>query len=41
MEIGEITTCMTAVILAMAASFRLGMYISTQIGSWIDKKTKK
>ena len=38
MEIGEITTCITAVILAMAAAFCLGMYITTQIEKWINKK---
>tara|TARA_R110002020_G_scaffold30531_3_gene96178 strand:- start:537 stop:662 length:126 start_codon:yes stop_codon:yes gene_type:complete len=41
MEIGEITTCITAAILAMAAAFCLGMYIATQIESWIKKRTKK
>ena len=41
MEITEITTCITAVILAMAAAFCLGMYLTTQISSWIDKNIKK
>ena len=41
MEIGEITTCITAVILAMAAAFCLGMFVASQISEWIDNKTKK
>ena len=41
MNMNETITCITAVILAMAAAFCLGMYITTQIESWINKKTKK
>jgi hypothetical protein len=41
MVLGEIVTCITAAILAMAAAFCLGMYVTTQIGSWINKRTKK
>ena len=40
MDIGEITTCTTAVILAVAAGFCIGMYITTQISDWIDKRRK-
>ena len=31
----------TALILALGAGVIIGMYITTQIGSWIDKRTKK
>mgnify|MGYP003138746410 CR=1 FL=1 len=41
MEIEEITTCITALILAMGASFATGIYVCTQISEWIDKKIKK
>jgi hypothetical protein len=41
MEIEEITTAITAIILAMGASFAIGMYVCTQISEWIDKKIKK
>ena len=41
MEITEIITYITALILAMGAAFCLGMYIATQIDSWINKRTKK
>jgi hypothetical protein len=41
MEISEIITCTTALILSMGASFVLGMYVCTQIECWINKKTKK
>jgi hypothetical protein len=41
MEIEEITTCITALILAMGASFATGIYVCTQISKWIDKKIKK
>tara|TARA_B100000902_G_C26901892_1_gene712495 strand:- start:492 stop:617 length:126 start_codon:yes stop_codon:yes gene_type:complete len=41
MEIGEITTCITALIIAMGAAFCLGMFVCTQISEWIDKKIKK
>ena len=29
------------VFIILGASFAAGMYITTQIGSWIDKNTKK
>ena len=41
MEIGEISTCITAAVLAIAAGIAIGIYITTQISQWIDKKTKK
>ena len=41
MEVGEITTCITALILAMGASFALGMFVCSQISEWINKKIKK
>tara|TARA_R110000824_G_scaffold383322_1_gene576870 strand:- start:367 stop:498 length:132 start_codon:yes stop_codon:yes gene_type:complete len=41
MALGELTTCITALILAMGAAFVLGMYITTQISSWINKNIKK
>ena len=41
MEITEITTAITALILAMGASFALGFYVRTQISKWINKKIKK
>ncbi len=31
----------TALILTLGAGIVIGMYITTQIGSWIDKITKK
>ena len=31
----------TALILAIGAGIVIGMYITTQIGEWIDKRTKK
>jgi hypothetical protein len=31
----------SAVFILMGASFAAGMYITTQIGSWIERKTKK
>ena len=40
MVLGEIVTCITALILGMGASFVLGMYICTQIECWINKNTK-
>ena len=30
-----------AILLAACIGFAAGMYITTQIGDWIDKKTKK
>ena len=41
MEITEITTAITALILAMGASFALGFCVCTQISEWINKKVKK
>ena len=40
MALGEITTCITALILGMGAAFVLGMFICTQIEKWIDQNTK-
>jgi uncharacterized protein YneF (UPF0154 family) len=31
----------TALLLMLGAGIIIGMYITTQIGSWIDKRTKK
>ena len=38
MEIGEITTAITALIIGMGASFATGIYVCTQINNWINKK---
>ena len=40
MEITEIITYITALILGMGAAFVLGMFICTQIEKWIDQNTK-
>lgn len=41
MEIKEITTWITTLIIGMSASFILGLYVCTQISHWIDKRIKK
>ena len=37
----EIFALGTALILALGAGVIIGIYVTTQIGSWIDKNTKK
>ena len=37
----ELIALGTALILALGAGVIIGIYVTTQIGSWIDKNTKK